>query len=207
MSVRPANPSGSAAGDASPILNHAAVPLLANKVCNHREVYGGIISPSMLCAGYLQGGVDSCQVGQATPRCWHVCPRKSHPARDPIPVGHKGVLKSVVGGAPRKRILPGRGFQSVWSLGEAGRQEPLLAVSILESSMSLNPGSSGMEQMADVLELGLCHQCFPPHVGGQWGPSGVPGEESMEAGGGHELWHRMCRGEQAWRLHPNHFLP
>lgn len=98
MSVRPANPPGPAAGDASPILNHAAVPLLANKVCNHREVYGGIISPSMLCAGYLQGGVDSCQVGQATPGCWHVCPRKSHPARDPIPVGHKGALKSAVGG-------------------------------------------------------------------------------------------------------------
>ncbi|XP_029794757.1 transmembrane protease serine 3 isoform X3 [Suricata suricatta] len=48
-------------GDASPVLNHAAVPLISNKMCNHREVYGGIISPSMLCAGYLQGGVDSCQ--------------------------------------------------------------------------------------------------------------------------------------------------
>ncbi|XP_029787259.1 transmembrane protease serine 3-like, partial [Suricata suricatta] len=47
--------------DASPVLNHAAVPLISNKMCNHREVYGGIISPSMLCAGYLQGGVDSCQ--------------------------------------------------------------------------------------------------------------------------------------------------
>ncbi|KAG8518590.1 Transmembrane protease serine 3 [Galemys pyrenaicus] len=52
-------PSG--AGDASAALNHAAVPLLSNKLCNHRDVYGGIISPSMLCAGYLQGGVDSCQ--------------------------------------------------------------------------------------------------------------------------------------------------
>lgn len=50
-------------GDASPVLNHAAVPLISNKVCNHRDVYGGIISPSMLCAGYLKGGVDSCQVG------------------------------------------------------------------------------------------------------------------------------------------------
>uniref|UniRef100_A0A8C9JW40 Transmembrane serine protease 3 n=1 Tax=Panthera tigris altaica TaxID=74533 RepID=A0A8C9JW40_PANTA len=48
-------------GDASPVLNHAAVPLLSNKICNHRDVYGGIISPSMLCAGYLKGGVDSCQ--------------------------------------------------------------------------------------------------------------------------------------------------
>ncbi|XP_060496496.1 transmembrane protease serine 3 isoform X2 [Panthera onca] len=50
-------------GDASPVLNHAAVPLLSNKICNHRDVYGGIVSPSMLCAGYLKGGVDSCQVG------------------------------------------------------------------------------------------------------------------------------------------------
>lgn len=50
-------------GDASPVLNHAAVPLLSNKLCNHRDVYGGLISPSMLCAGYLKGGVDSCQVG------------------------------------------------------------------------------------------------------------------------------------------------
>ncbi|XP_025768861.1 transmembrane protease serine 3 [Puma concolor] len=48
-------------GDASPVLNHAAVPLLSNKICNHRDVYGGIVSPSMLCAGYLKGGVDSCQ--------------------------------------------------------------------------------------------------------------------------------------------------
>ena len=53
----------SATGDASPVLNHAAVPLLSNKICNHRDVYGGIVSPSMLCAGYLKGGVDSCQVG------------------------------------------------------------------------------------------------------------------------------------------------
>ncbi|KAF5927464.1 hypothetical protein HPG69_016102 [Diceros bicornis minor] len=47
--------------DASPVLNHAAVPLISNKLCNHRDVYGGMISPSMLCAGYLRGGVDSCQ--------------------------------------------------------------------------------------------------------------------------------------------------
>lgn len=50
-------------GDGSPVLSHAAVPLISNKICNHRDVYGGIISPSMLCAGYLKGGVDSCQVG------------------------------------------------------------------------------------------------------------------------------------------------
>ncbi|EPY86159.1 transmembrane protease, serine 3 [Camelus ferus] len=48
-------------GDTSPVLNHAAVPLISNKICNHREVYGGVIAPSMLCAGYLKGGMDSCQ--------------------------------------------------------------------------------------------------------------------------------------------------
>lgn len=57
------SPSSCDTGDASPVLNHAAVPLISNKICNHRDVYGGIISPSMVCAGYLKGGVDSCQVG------------------------------------------------------------------------------------------------------------------------------------------------
>ncbi|XP_053241219.1 transmembrane protease serine 3 [Podarcis raffonei] len=48
-------------GDTSEILNYAGVPLISNKVCNHREVYGGIVASSMLCAGYLQGGIDTCQ--------------------------------------------------------------------------------------------------------------------------------------------------
>ena len=61
--VLTARSSPSDTGDASPVLNHAAVPLLSNKICNHKDVYGGIISPSMVCAGYLKGGVDSCQVG------------------------------------------------------------------------------------------------------------------------------------------------
>ncbi|XP_044297664.1 transmembrane protease serine 3 [Varanus komodoensis] len=48
-------------GDTSEIMNYAGVPLISNKVCNHREVYGGIVASSMLCAGYLKGGIDSCQ--------------------------------------------------------------------------------------------------------------------------------------------------
>lgn len=63
LTTRPPPHPRSDTGDASPVLNHAAVPLISNKICNHRDVYGGIISPSMVCAGYLKGGVDSCQVG------------------------------------------------------------------------------------------------------------------------------------------------
>ncbi|KAJ7320600.1 hypothetical protein JRQ81_020111 [Phrynocephalus forsythii] len=48
-------------GDTSETMNYAGVPLISNKVCNHREVYGGIVAASMLCAGYLKGGIDTCQ--------------------------------------------------------------------------------------------------------------------------------------------------
>uniref|UniRef100_A0A3P8WXT2 Transmembrane serine protease 3 n=1 Tax=Cynoglossus semilaevis TaxID=244447 RepID=A0A3P8WXT2_CYNSE len=45
------------------------VPLLSTKTCNQREVYGGLISSWMLCAGYLEGGVDSCQVIDSLMKC------------------------------------------------------------------------------------------------------------------------------------------
>lgn len=40
----------------------AVVPLLSTKTCNQPEVYQGFISSWMVCAGYLEGGTDSCQV-------------------------------------------------------------------------------------------------------------------------------------------------
>lgn len=40
----------------------AMVPLLSTKTCNQPEVYQGFISSWMVCAGYLEGGTDSCQV-------------------------------------------------------------------------------------------------------------------------------------------------
>uniref|UniRef100_H0Z5C2 Transmembrane serine protease 3 n=1 Tax=Taeniopygia guttata TaxID=59729 RepID=H0Z5C2_TAEGU len=49
-------------GDTSDTMNYAGVPLISNAICNHRDVYGGIITSSMLCAGFLKGGVDTCQV-------------------------------------------------------------------------------------------------------------------------------------------------
>lgn len=38
------------------------VPLIEPWRCNNRYVYNNLITPAMVCAGYLQGTVDSCQV-------------------------------------------------------------------------------------------------------------------------------------------------
>uniref|UniRef100_A0A8C9F9B9 Peptidase S1 domain-containing protein n=1 Tax=Pavo cristatus TaxID=9049 RepID=A0A8C9F9B9_PAVCR len=39
----------------------ATVKLIDSDTCNRKEVYDGDITPRMLCAGYLEGGVDACQ--------------------------------------------------------------------------------------------------------------------------------------------------
>ncbi|XP_061774568.1 transmembrane protease serine 3 isoform X2 [Nerophis ophidion] len=48
-------------GETSVFLRSAMVPILSTKTCNQPEVYQGLISPWMVCAGYLEGGTDSCQ--------------------------------------------------------------------------------------------------------------------------------------------------
>ncbi|XP_009896953.2 transmembrane protease serine 11E-like [Dryobates pubescens] len=42
-------------------LRQAEVKIISTAICNRREVYGGAITPGMLCAGYLEGQVDACQ--------------------------------------------------------------------------------------------------------------------------------------------------
>lgn len=42
-------------------LQEATVKLIDSDTCNRKEVYDGDITPRMLCAGYLEGGVDACQ--------------------------------------------------------------------------------------------------------------------------------------------------
>ncbi|XP_033627347.1 transmembrane protease serine 3-like [Asterias rubens] len=42
-------------------LQEANVPLIPHNECSKDEVYGDMVLPSMQCAGYFSGGVDSCQ--------------------------------------------------------------------------------------------------------------------------------------------------
>ncbi|KAM4652204.1 transmembrane protease serine 3-like [Discoglossus pictus] len=48
-------------GQLSPVLREAKVHLISSHLCNHTSYYPGLISPRMLCAGYLDGKADSCQ--------------------------------------------------------------------------------------------------------------------------------------------------
>lgn len=46
----------------SNLLLDADVLLISQEICSSSRVYGKFIDDKMLCAGYLDGGVDSCQV-------------------------------------------------------------------------------------------------------------------------------------------------
>ncbi|XP_054434566.1 transmembrane protease serine 2 isoform X2 [Pteronotus mesoamericanus] len=48
-------------GKTSDELNAVMVPLIDPVQCNSRYVYNNLITPTMICAGYLQGTMDSCQ--------------------------------------------------------------------------------------------------------------------------------------------------
>ncbi|ELV12174.1 Transmembrane protease serine 11B [Tupaia chinensis] len=48
-------------GTSPNILQKGLMKIIDNKTCNSGKVYGGVIKPGMLCAGYLEGHVDACQ--------------------------------------------------------------------------------------------------------------------------------------------------
>ena len=102
-------------------LQQAEVPLVSNEVCNAPQSYNGAILETMLCAGFPEGGVDTCQFdsggpllvpsgagfalagiasfgrGCGQPNFYGVYTRVS---------SFVGFVESVIGGAPRPTPLP-----------------------------------------------------------------------------------------------------
>nr|XP_045359954.1 transmembrane protease serine 2 [Camelus bactrianus] len=72
-------------GKTSDVLNAVMVHLIEPWKCNSKYVYNNLITSAMICAGYLQGGVDSCQV--MTSSCLAFGPglAPSEPVREPPP--------------------------------------------------------------------------------------------------------------------------
>ncbi|XP_075054438.1 transmembrane protease serine 11F [Mixophyes fleayi] len=48
-------------GSLASVLQQAKLKLINTTVCGRPEIYGYLILPSMICAGYLEGKIDSCQ--------------------------------------------------------------------------------------------------------------------------------------------------
>ncbi|KAH0617247.1 hypothetical protein JD844_029121 [Phrynosoma platyrhinos] len=51
----------------SDVLQEAKVNILDVQKCNSSQWYSGAMSPHTLCAGYEEGGIDSCQGGMSHP--------------------------------------------------------------------------------------------------------------------------------------------
>ena len=51
-------------GESNKILRQVVVDRVNKEVCNSTDIYDGVINESMICAGFLQGGKDSCQVSR-----------------------------------------------------------------------------------------------------------------------------------------------
>lgn len=50
-------------GESPLLLQKASVKIIDTNTCNAEEAYNGRIEDTMLCAGYMEGNIDACQVG------------------------------------------------------------------------------------------------------------------------------------------------
>ncbi|XP_040275784.1 transmembrane protease serine 11D-like [Bufo bufo] len=48
-------------GSLASVLQQAELKIINSKLCSNYQMYGYLIKPSMICAGYIEGKIDSCQ--------------------------------------------------------------------------------------------------------------------------------------------------
>lgn len=79
----------SVSGKTSDVLNAAMVSLIEPWRCNSKYVYNNLITPAMICAGYLQGAIDSCQVtATSSYSAFASCPPHEGREETPLSLGH-----------------------------------------------------------------------------------------------------------------------
>lgn len=54
-------------GELATLLQEATVSIINHKTCN--KMYDDAVTPRMICAGSVQGGVDACQVSSCVCKC------------------------------------------------------------------------------------------------------------------------------------------